>query len=147
MINTLLFNIFSKLFTHIFRLLVVPFWLKADHGDDAKTSTIHYTMTWVSLVANYLLYWYLSVNGSPKIVHMDSWSLLTGFHVLSECFIRSQRNSNSRLRRESNPGLHELWLNALPLDHRGVPNFQIIQIYKINITNITNMWGCCGREG
>ena len=136
MINTLLFNIFSKLFTHTFRLLVVPFWLKADYGDDAKISAIHYTMTWVPLIANCLLYRYLSVNGSPKIVHMDSWSLLTGFHVLFECFIRSHRNSDSRLRQESNPGLYELRLNALPLDHRGVPNFQIIQIYKINITNI-----------
>ena len=147
MINTLLFNIFSKLFTHTFRLLVVTICLKSDHDDDAKTSTIHYSMMWVPLVANCLLYRYLNVNGSPKIVHIASWSLLPVYRVLYERFIRSHRNSDSRLRRESNPGLHELWLNALPVDDRGVSNFHIIQIYKINITNITSMCGCCCREG
>ena len=43
-------------------------------------------------------------------------SLITGFHLLSEYFIRSHINSDNYLRRESNRGLRELLPDVLPLD-------------------------------
>src|SRR6188508_645353 len=60
----------------------------------------------------------------------EIYKVFISFHVLLECFIRSNSNSNYEcLRRGSNSGPHELWANVLPLRHNGTPMIIISSKY------------------